>query len=83
MPAPTALQRRPEEITTAQIEAQTQEDEEVLLEAPSMPTELVESNILTASDTEMTVDAEGGIYNHGSYPYARSNTSHSSSLCTR
>lgn len=64
MPAPTALQKKPEEVAEAQMAAQPQEeDEEVLLDASSaLPTAQAASTVPepTHDDTEMTVDAEGG-----------------------
>lgn len=65
MPAPTALQRKPEEVAEAQIAPQPQEeDEEVLLDASSaLPKAQTASTVPEAisDDTEMTVDAEGGM----------------------
>ncbi|KAI9745468.1 MAG: pre-rRNA-processing protein pno1 [Claussenomyces sp. TS43310] len=60
MPAPTALVRRPEELAEATSVALPQDDdEELLLDAPSMPSEATAIIPSTDDDTEMTIDEEG------------------------
>jgi len=59
MPAPTALLRRPEELAEQASVPLPQDDEELLLDAPPMPSENTVILPTTNEDAEMTIDEEG------------------------